>query len=139
MNLQVVQVASGSCGIAHPKPKKVITKIAKVRKVLFNWHLCSVWESDIFYCIKPIIYSFIFKVWVNPLKCLVCGTVYCNKGNLRRHTKIKHEGTKFPCEYCSESCSTKQNLERHVQRWHASSLPLTVENQNERWILIKNT
>ena len=58
---------------------------------------------------------------VKDYKCPVCGVLFGEKGNLKKHIRAVHEG-KYPhkCEFenCTKSFTRSENLRRHVTTVH---------------------
>ena len=53
-------------------------------------------------------------------KCKQCEKTFTDSGNLKRHVKAVHEGTKdYKCDYCGKSFSEPGKLKRHVKAVHS--------------------
>jgi len=55
------------------------------------------------------------------VKCVDCGRQLKNQKNLARHRKI-HTGITFPCDICEKRYSRRDEVLRHVKRFHSIKL-----------------
>ena len=52
-------------------------------------------------------------------KCKLCGKLFCDKGNLKKHFKYVNEKLKdYMCDICSKSFSRRDYLSRHIETVH---------------------
>ena len=51
-------------------------------------------------------------------ECQECGKVYTTKGDMMKHYRYKHEGTKYPCNQCDYQATTQSHLTTHIQSKH---------------------
>ena len=52
--------------------------------------------------------------------CPDCGKIFCSRSDMRRHHRVVHMNIKFLCNTCGKELATKQQLERHILRYHTS-------------------
>merc|ERR1712179_615640 len=54
--------------------------------------------------------------------CDYCQYSATTKHNLKTHVLSKHEGVKFPCDYCDFRGSTKGNTRAHMKKMHSAMI-----------------
>ena len=58
------------------------------------------------------------------IKCDICDYKCSQKGNMKTHISMVHEGKKpFKCHICDYSCSLKHHIKSHVASVHERKKP----------------
>ena len=51
-------------------------------------------------------------------KCNNCDYICRNRGELRQHKRIKHNGVQYPCTYCDYKAASRTHFQNHVNSIH---------------------
>ena len=69
--------------------------------------------------IKKNIHSCIENVLKNKDKnCDQCESSFAKTGDLNRHIRIVHEGSRVTCNICDQTFTRLENLEKHILKFH---------------------
>jgi uncharacterized Zn-finger protein len=53
------------------------------------------------------------------IKCTHCGKIFATVGSSRRHYREVHaQSSKIECQYCGTTFGRKENLVRHISKFH---------------------
>ena len=57
------------------------------------------------------------------IKCSHCGKIFATIGSSRRHYREVHaQSSKIECQYCGTTFGRKENLVRHISKFHNPSI-----------------
>ena len=51
-------------------------------------------------------------------KCTQCERHFSDRGSIRRHVKIVHEGIRYPCDRCDYKATQQNHLQTHIKSVH---------------------
>ena len=76
---------------------------------------------------------------IKTYECKFCdGKIFKAMENLKRHTKINHEGWRLPCNECDFTTTTRAGLEKHMINQHnakSTRVPLKCEHCSKVYFL----
>ena len=73
------------------------------------------------------LYNYLTREFVEGVvhhKCILCGKLAKDRGNMRKHVENIHfpNSYTYPCKYCAEMFGTRNSLNMHISKVHRMSV-----------------